>query len=156
MIFTCLTIRVIHLEIVHSMDTNSSINDLRRFIARCGNPEEIRCDNGLNFRSGTNELHLAIQQWYQNQVHDFLLQRNIKSVFNPPAASHTGGALERAIRSISQVLNAILRNQTINDEGLQTLLCEVEAILNETTYQGVRRSSRFECNNTKSLTSSKS
>ena len=129
-IFTCLTIRAIHLEIVHSMDTDSFINALRRFISRRGNPEEIRCDNGSNFRGGEKELRLAIQQWNQDQVHQFLLQRDIKWIFNPPTASHMGGAWERAIRSVRRALNAILRNQTIDDEGLQTLFCEVEAILN--------------------------
>eukprot|EP00795_Rhopilema_esculentum_P017675 gene17675-9329_t len=129
-IFTCLTIRAIHIEIVFSMDTDSFINALRRFISRRGRPEQIRCDNGPNFRSGERELRTAIQQWNQNQVHKFLLQKDIKWIFNPPTASHMGGVWERAIRSVRRVLNAILRNQTVDDEGLHTLLCEVEAILN--------------------------
>ena len=41
-----------------------------------------------------------------------------------------GGVWERAIRSVKRVLNALLRSQTMDDEGLQTLMCEVEAILN--------------------------
>ena len=40
------TIRAVHIEIVHSMDTESFINALRRFIDRRGRPEEIRSDNG--------------------------------------------------------------------------------------------------------------
>ena len=129
-IFTCLTIRAIHLEILHSMDTDSFINALRRFISRRGHPDVIRCDNGPNFRSGERELRTAITQWNQDQVHEFLLQRDIRWMFNPPTASHMGGVWERAIRSVRRVLNAILRNQTIDDEGLLTLMCEVEAILN--------------------------
>ena len=34
------------------------------------------------------------------------------------------------IRSIRQVLCSVLKEQTVNDEGLHTILCEVEAILN--------------------------
>ena len=34
------------------------------------------------------------------------------------------------IRSVRKVLNALLKNQSPNDEGLSTLMCEVEAILN--------------------------
>ena len=33
------------------------------------------------------------------------------------------------IRSVRKVLNALLKNQSPNDEGLFTLMCEVEAIL---------------------------
>ena len=34
------------------------------------------------------------------------------------------------IKSVRKVLNALLKNQSPNDEGLSTLMCEVEAILN--------------------------
>ena len=50
--------------------------------------------------------------------------------FNSPGASHHGGVWERLIRSVRQVLHSVLKQQTLDDEGLQTLLCEVEAILN--------------------------
>lgn len=33
-IFTCLNIKAIHLELAHSLDTDSSINAIRQFIAR--------------------------------------------------------------------------------------------------------------------------
>ena len=128
-IFTCLTIRAIHIEIVFSMDTGSFINALRRFLSKRGRPEQIRCDNGPNFRSGEREIRTAIQQWNQNLVHKFLLQKDIKWIFNPPTASHMGVVRERAIRLVRRVLNAILRNQTVDDEGLYTLLCEVEAMI---------------------------
>ncbi len=35
-IFTCLIRRAIHLEVAHSLDTNSCIHAFRRFIARRG------------------------------------------------------------------------------------------------------------------------
>ena len=109
-IFTCLTMRANHLEIVHNVDTNSFINALRRFISRRGNPEEVRCDDGSNSRSGVEEPRLVMQQWNQDQVHDFLLQRKINFIFTTLKALHMGSALERAIRAIRRVLNVILRN----------------------------------------------
>ena len=59
-----------------------------------------------------------------------LLQKEIEWVFNPPAASHMGGIWERQIRSVRKVLNIILREQTLDDECLSTLFCEVESIIN--------------------------
>lgn len=54
----------------------------------------------------------------------------LQGSFNPPGASHRGGVWEWLIRSVRKVLHSVLRQQTLNDEGLQTILCEVEAILN--------------------------
>lgn len=51
-LFTCLTMRAIHLEVAHTLDTDSFINALQRFIARRGPPTEIRSDNGTNFVGG--------------------------------------------------------------------------------------------------------
>ena len=129
-LFTCLAIRAVHVEVVHSLDTGSFIDALRRFIARRGQPKEIRSDNGSNFVGGERELREAIAGWNQDQVHQFLLQKSIKWTFNPPASSHFGGVWERCIRTVRKVLNALLKEQVLNDEGLTTLMCEVEWIIN--------------------------
>jgi len=129
-LFTCLAIRAVLIEVVLSMDTESFINALRRFIARRGRPEEIRSDNGGNFVKGERELREAVQQWNQGQIHEYLLQHNIKWIFNPPAASHHGGVWERCIRTVRKVMKALLNEQTLDDEGLNTLMCEVESIVN--------------------------
>ena len=66
------------------------------------------------------------------KVQAHLLQKDIKWEFNPPAASHMGGIWERQIRSVRKVLNIIMREQTLDDEHLSTLFCEVESIVNGT------------------------
>lgn len=129
-LFTCLTIRAVHIEVVHSLDTESFINALRRFIARRGQPEEMRSDNGGNFVKGERELREEIEAWNQDQIHEFLLQRTVKWIFNPPAASHHGGVWERCIRTVRKVMKALLKEQTLDDESLNTLMCEVESIIN--------------------------
>lgn len=60
-----------------------------------------------------------------------LAQRGIKWSFNPPAGSHYGGVWERIIRMIRKVLSSVLRQQSLDDEGFQTVLCEAEAMLND-------------------------
>ena len=55
-LFTCLASRAVHIEIAHSLDTDSFIDALRRFIARRGRPEVMRSDNGTNFHGGEREL----------------------------------------------------------------------------------------------------
>ena len=61
---------------------------------------------------------------------DYLRQHEVKWTFNPPAASHMGGVWERQIRTIRSVLSNLLRQQTLDDEGLATLMCIVEGIVN--------------------------
>ena len=48
---------------------------------------------------------------------------------------------ERCIRTVRKVMYALLREQVLDDEGLLTLMCEVEAIINEwpTCYEDIRR-----------------
>ena len=128
-IFTCLAIRAIHIEVAPSLDTDYFINALRRFVARRGQVREIRSDNGTNFIGGERELREAIRGWNQAQINGVLLQKEIKWVFNPPAGSHHGRAWERLIKSVRKVLNAILKVQNLDEEGLHTVLCEVEAII---------------------------
>lgn len=129
-IFTCLTIRAVHIEVASSLDTDSFVNALRRFIARRGQIKELRSDNGTNFIGAERELKRAIEGWNLEQINDVLTLKGIKWTFNPPTGSHHGGAWERLIRSIRKILNSTLRTQSLDEEGLHTVLCEVESILN--------------------------
>lgn len=129
-IFTCLAIRAIHIEVVPSLETDSFINALRRFTARRGQVREFRSDNGTNFIGAERELKCAIQQWNIRQINDVMLQKGVKWSFNPPTGSHHGGPWERLIRSVRKVLNATLKVQNLDEDGLHTVLCEAEAIIN--------------------------
>ena len=129
-LFTCMSIRAIHLEVSQSLDTDSFINAMRRFIARRGQPEEVRSDNGGNFVRGEKELREAIEGWNQHKIGEFLLQQNVKWIFNPPGGSHHGGVWERCIRTVRKVMGALTREQILDDEGLVTLMCEAESIVN--------------------------
>ena len=90
----------------------------------------MRSDSGTNFTSGEHELRESIQAWNNNMISEEMLQKNIKWSFNPPHGSHHGGIWERCIRSVRRILRALLQEQSINDEGFVTLMCEVESILN--------------------------
>lgn len=65
-VFTCLATRAIHVEVSHTLDTNSFINAMERFIARRGEPKEIWSNNGTNFVGAQKELCCAIKDWNKN------------------------------------------------------------------------------------------
>ena len=71
-IFRCLASRAIHLEVVNSMNTDSFIMCLRRFIGRCGNVRMLRSDNGSNFIGGEKELSKGFLEIDQNKIRRFL------------------------------------------------------------------------------------
>lgn len=72
-----------------------------------------------------------MQQWDLNKIQDTLAQKGVQWIFNPPAGPHFGGVWERQVKSVKKILKSVLHEQTIDDECLLTLLCEVENILND-------------------------
>ncbi|XP_076852605.1 uncharacterized protein LOC143506910 [Brachyhypopomus gauderio] len=130
-LFTCLALRAVHIEVAHSLDTSSCINAIRRFICRRGQVSTMRSDNGTNFVGAERELREALEELDQSQIREYLMQKGITWIFNTPTASHQGGIWERQIRTVRKVLNSLLRQQVLDDDGLHTLLSEVEAIIND-------------------------
>ncbi len=129
-LFTCLTIRAVHIEVADSLDTDSCINALRRFISRRGQVSVIRSDNGTNFVGAERELREALSNLNHSKIENAMLQKGIKWVFNSPAASHQGGVWERQIRTVRRILSALLKEQSTNKDILHTVMCEVESIIN--------------------------
>jgi hypothetical protein len=131
-LFTCISSRAVHLELSYSLDTDSCINAIRRFVARRGPVKVMYSDNGTNLVGANRELKTAIVQWNQQKIHGHLLLNGIDWKFNPPSASHFGGVWERMIRSVRRVLYGLMKKQCVqmDDEAMSTLLCEVENIVN--------------------------
>ncbi|XP_042228058.1 uncharacterized protein LOC121870341 [Homarus americanus] len=131
-LFTCVTTRAVHLEVLASLDADAFLNAVTSFSRRRGTPERMRSDNGTNMIRATKELKLAVKSWEQDdRLRGALLKADIEWVFNPPAAPYMGGVWERQIRTVKKVLQAIVGSHVLDDERLQTLFCEVEAIVNE-------------------------
>jgi len=114
-IFTCLAVQAVYLEVCHSLDTDSFV-----LARQCKYSFE-----GHWFFSYYCRLLLSI-----NKVHDALLQKGIKWFFNPLGACHHGGVWERLIRSTRKVLGALVKEQSLDDESLQTFLCESGSVIN--------------------------
>jgi len=129
-LFTCFATRSVHLEVLHSMDTDSVINALRRFIARRGTPLKIWSDQGTNYVGCKNELARSVKQINNSRFYEFCNRQNIEWVFNPPYAPHMGGVFERMVQTVKRVLNAVVDNARLTDETLCTFLCETENMVN--------------------------
>ena len=129
-LFTCLTIRSVHLEVVETAETDAFISALRRFTNRRGCPKKMYSDNGSNFVGTSTELKEFINGIDHNAINDFATGLHIDWQFNPPKAPHMGGAWERLVRSVKEILFGVLQNHILTDQQLYTVLTEVENIVN--------------------------
>lgn len=107
-IFTCLSSRAVHIEMLQDLSTDTFINALRCFISLRGAVCRLYCDCGTNSVGARNELKDALKQCDVKTLELFLNENQCKFVFNAPSASHTGGVWEHQIRSVRSVLNVTL------------------------------------------------
>ena len=132
LLLTCMSTRAVHIEVLESMDTSSYINALRRLFAIRGPAKQLRSDCGTNFVGACNELKLGKER-QDTGIHQYLNEQGCTWEFNPPHASHMGGAWERMIGVARRILDSILlqnKSSQLSHEVLCTYLAEVTAIIN--------------------------
>ena len=130
-IFTCFSTRVIRLEVLHTMEADSFINALLRFAARRGFPNKVCSDNGTNIDGARSEISRSMKQLDRSMIIRAGRQKDVEWVFNPPYASHHGGVWERQIRTVCQVMVAVLGlSPCLTDEILLTAFSEIENLIN--------------------------
>ncbi|KAL0871500.1 hypothetical protein ABMA27_005218 [Loxostege sticticalis] len=125
-LFTCLTTRAVHLEVVHDLSTDAALMALRRFTARRGSPQQIWSDNGTAFVGAAKFM----RELYGPAVQEFATNQNIDWIFIPPSAPSMGGAWERLVRSVKSALKVTLQERAPKEPVLTTLLMEAEAVVN--------------------------
>ena len=113
----------VHLEVLQNLEADSSIQALRRFIARRGNIRLLGCDNGTNFVGTKSELQRSFSEVDGDKI-------SWKQ--NPPSGYHMGEVWECQIKSARVILSALLKQHgtSLDKESLITLLTEVESIVN--------------------------
>ena len=84
-IFTCMTVRAVHLELTNDLSTDSFIMALRRFKSRRGHVQVIRSDNGTNFVGAASELKDAFKTIDRSKVNCYCCEQefDFQWIFNP-------------------------------------------------------------------------
>ncbi|XP_074033908.1 uncharacterized protein [Leptinotarsa decemlineata] len=126
-IFNCLSIKAIHLEISHTLNSESTI---LRMVARKGQPKIIFCDDGTHFLAAAKKLKNALQNLNNSFVVDAMSSRGIEFRFNPPGAPHKEETCERLIGFVKRIISKDLYEQYLKEEPLQTFSAEAEHIGN--------------------------
>ena len=118
-LFTCLSTRDVHVEVVPSIDTSSCVMGVERIVYHQGTPAMIWSDNGTN-SGAEKELRECIQKRNTLNIAAELAHKGIKWRFNPPRAPHLGGIWERLVRKFKRVMYTILGTRRLTDEVLNT------------------------------------
>lgn len=129
-LFTCMTVRGIHLEILRGLDADSFIMAFRRFTQRRGDPTDVFSDNGTNFVGAERELRECLKEVDMNKVAATFRSANLKWHFNPPDSPHMGGVWERLVKSVKTAFYATLPPRNLTDPMLETYMIEIENIIN--------------------------
>ena len=132
-VFVCLAIKAIHLEVVSDMSSDGFVVALKRFVARRGKPFNIYSDNGKNFVGSKNEL-LELYALLNSKAHQKICDRvcaneGIKWHFIPPLSPHFGGIWESAVKAFKHHLERVITDQLFTFEEFNIFVIEVEGIL---------------------------
>ena len=124
-----------HIELLASLQTDSFIQALRRFVARRRGVREIRSDNGTNFVGTESGLRDAMQEMDSTKIGNFLSEQGCDYIIwerNTPHASHMGGVWERQIQTVKSVINSLVKSspRKLDEESMRTFLTEAESIVN--------------------------
>lgn len=129
-LFTCLTVRAIHVEVSYRMTTDSCIKAIRNFTNIRGQPTEFYSDCGTNLTGTDNELQRALKEVDINVLATKFTTSYSRWNFNPPETKHMGGVWERLVRSVKICLFDIMPMRRPDDEMLRSLLMEVVNVVN--------------------------
>ncbi|XP_069103102.1 uncharacterized protein [Argopecten irradians] len=131
-LFTCLSSRAVHIELLEEMSSSSFINSVRRFYAIRGKVAEFHSDSGTNFVGAISDLDTTAIFIKDPNIKEFLGESGTIWKFNPPHASHFGGSWERMIGVARRILDSMFlnNNRNLTHEVLSTFMAEVTAIIN--------------------------
>ena len=132
LLFTCMSSRAVHIEVLDDLSTDCFIQSWHCFLALRGNVKLLRCDNGTNFVGANNEITKLFSEMDNSDAFTkFLKDRQCKFIFNTPQASHMGGSWERLVRSVRSVFAGLtVHMHNLTTTNLRTIMYECMAIIN--------------------------
>jgi len=141
-VFVCMATKAVHLELCERLTTEDFLAALRRFSARRGCPASLYTDNGSNFVGAAEELRsikeLTGSRKFKDALAEHCARTDIRWHFIPPRAPHFGGLWEAAVKAMKMGLRKVAAPHPLTWPELETLLTEVESVLNSRPMVAVK------------------
>uniref|UniRef100_A0A914DSB9 Integrase catalytic domain-containing protein n=1 Tax=Acrobeloides nanus TaxID=290746 RepID=A0A914DSB9_9BILA len=130
-LFVCFVTRSIHIETVSELSAMAFINAFRRFVARRSKPKIVWSDNGTNFKAGSKAIMLVWRNvMVEASQNAYISTEQITWKHIPELAPFHGGAYERMVGLVKNVLRHSIGHRRLKVQDFDTLLLEAEAIVN--------------------------
>ena len=127
LIYTCLNIRAIHLDLLNDMSTKSFIQSFKRFTNRFGVCDFVYSDNARSFVQGGDLLeHSLVSEEFQQ----FMTESRIKHRRIPLYSPWMGAQWERLIRVVKSCLYKAMGRSVPEYFEFTTLLSDIENVVN--------------------------
>ena len=130
-IFTCVTVRAVHLEIVDDMTAEQFLMTLRRFISRRNIPHTNILENAPQFKLTKTTVDRAWQQSITHEnVQRFTSDAGMKWKFIIEFSPWMGGFYERLVGMVKSSLRRTIQRKFLTTTPFRTYAIESEHILN--------------------------
>nr|XP_034836332.1 uncharacterized protein LOC117992727 [Maniola hyperantus] len=133
-IFTCMTTKAVHLELVSDLSSDLFLAAFLRLNARKGPVSLVYSDGATNFfgaKRKLNEIYTLIQSnAHKNFIENRLAEHRIQFKHSPPYGPHFNGLSEINVRCVKTHLYKVIGTQILTYEELNTVLVQIENLLN--------------------------
>ncbi|XP_011170007.1 uncharacterized protein LOC105203007 [Solenopsis invicta] len=131
-VFICFATKAVHLEIVSDFTSEAFLGAFKRFMSRRGRPARVYSDNGTTFVGANRQIKemYELVNGDQAAIRQFAQRNEFEWNFIPPHAPHFGGLWEAAVKSAKFHMYRVVGNANLTFEEMETVLCEIEAVLN--------------------------
>lgn len=113
------------------MSTDQFLLAFRRHCAIYGTPSLVLCDNAKTFVKGDEEIQKLFQVIEDQKVQHHFTQKRVQMRHIPAKSPHWGGMYERLIGVVKMSLKKVLHRALINLSEMQTLVKEIQAVVND-------------------------
>jgi len=127
LIFTCLNIRAIHLELLPDMSVNNFLLAFQRFCNMYSLPKVLYSDNAKTFTKGSVILKEALES---DEFQQELKNNNIKSIKIPLYSAWWGSYWERMIKTVKQCMYKVIGRSKLTYFELLTNLSFIKNAVN--------------------------
>jgi hypothetical protein len=127
LVYTCFTIRAIHLDLLPSMSTKHVLLSFKRFCNRYTIPQQLISDN---FTSFTQTGQLLQEAMNSDEFGGFLVECNIKHIKIPIRAAWVGSAYEVMVKITKKSLYKVVNRQKLSYFEMYTVLSNIANCIN--------------------------